>query len=154
MRNFTIAVAVASLLFAFGGSAFGQQQAGAANQSVTPTPLPKECQGNGESQASAGQMSASEMPKMDMSAMDEAHKDFMAGMMKMEPAMMKGMMNKDPDVAFTCGMIAHHQGAIDMANVELKYGDNAKFKEMARKIIKAQKQEITEFKEWLKANAK
>jgi uncharacterized protein (DUF305 family) len=91
---------------------------------------------------------------MDMSGMDEAQQANMAGMMKMQAAMMPGMMAKDPDVAFACGMIAHHYGAIDMAEVELKFGDNDEAKQMAQKIIDAQTKEIAEFTQWLEANAK
>ncbi|MCL4792707.1 MAG: DUF305 domain-containing protein, partial [Gammaproteobacteria bacterium] len=38
------------------------------------------------------------------------------------PRMRTGMMADDPDIAFACGMIAHHQGAIVMAETERKYG--------------------------------
>jgi uncharacterized protein (DUF305 family) len=51
-------------------------------------------------------------------------------------------------------MIAHHQGAIDMADVVLKTGDNAEAKKMAEKTKKEQGQEIAEMKDWLKKNAK
>ncbi|GCA49382.1 hypothetical protein KGO5_01828 [Sinorhizobium sp. KGO-5] len=36
----------------------------------------------------------------------------MEDMRETAPAMMQGMMAKDPDVAFVCGMIAHHTAAI------------------------------------------
>jgi len=75
-------------------------------------------------------------------------------MMQMDKDMMQGMMHKDPDVAFVCGMIAHHMGAIDMSKVELKYGRNAWAKEMAQKVIDAQTREIADMTEWLKTNAK
>lgn len=86
--------------------------------------------------------------------MKDHQKAAMAGMMKMDSNMMQGMMKDDADVAFVCGMIAHHQGAIDMANVELQHGDNAWAKEMAQKVIDAQTKEIAEMTSWLKDNAK
>jgi uncharacterized protein (DUF305 family) len=93
--------------------------------------------------------------KMMTDMMTEEHqKAGMAGMMQMDKDMMQGMMKKDPDVAFVCGMIAHHQGAIEMANVELKYGANAWAKEMAQKVIDAQTKEIADMTDWLKDNAK
>lgn len=95
-----------------------------------------------------------DMSKTDMSGMDEAHQAYMQSMMKMNPDMMQGMMASDADVAFVCGMIAHHQGAIDMANVELKYGDDKKAKQMAKKVIAAQKEEIAKFTKWVEAEAK
>lgn len=93
--------------------------------------------------------------KMMMGMMSEDHqKAGMPGMMQMDKDMLQGMMKKDADVAFVCGMIAHHQGAIDMANVELKHGDNAWAKEMAQKVIDAQTKEIADMTAWLKDNAK
>lgn len=43
-------------------------------------------------------------------------------------------------------MIAHHQGAIDMANTEIKDGKFAPAVELARAIVKAQQQEIVTMK--------
>jgi uncharacterized protein (DUF305 family) len=71
----------------------------------------------------------------------------------MHGPMMTAHMIKDSDVAFICGMIPHHQSAIDMAQVVLKTGDNAEAKKMAEKVIKEQGQEIAEMKDWLKKNA-
>ena len=73
---------------------------------------------------------------------DAAHADLMAGMDETNAQMMQAMMAEDIDVAFVCGMIPHHQGAIDMARVVLKTGDNAEAKKMAETVIKAQEQEI------------
>jgi len=47
-------------------------------------------------------------------------------------------------------MIPHHQGAIDMAEVELKYGKDPALRKMAEDIIAAQKKEIEDFKAWQK----
>jgi uncharacterized protein (DUF305 family) len=41
-------------------------------------------------------------------------------------------------------MIAHHQGAIDMAKTEVAQGSNAEAKSLAQKIIDGQQAEITE----------
>jgi len=60
----------------------------------------------------------------------------------------------NPDVDFVRMMIPHHQGAIAMAEVELKYGRDESRKELARQIIEAQTKEIAEMKEWLARNAK
>jgi uncharacterized protein (DUF305 family) len=43
-------------------------------------------------------------------------------------------------------MIRHHQGAIDMANTELKSGKNADAKALAQQIIDAQQAEIDEMR--------
>jgi uncharacterized protein (DUF305 family) len=89
-----------------------------------------------------------------MANTNEAQKGYMETMMKMHGPMMATHMIKDSDVAFICGMIPLHQGAIDMARVVLKTGDNAEAKKMAEKVFKAQEQEIAEMKDWLKKNAK
>lgn len=80
---------------------------------------------------------------------DEAHADLGAGMGRMNADMEVAMAVEDIDVAFVCGMIAHHQGAIDMARAELKHGDEPWAKEMAEKVIAAQEQEIKDMTAWL-----
>jgi uncharacterized protein (DUF305 family) len=68
-------------------------------------------------------------------------------------------MHKDMSIAFTgdadkdflAGMIPHHQGAIDMAEVVLKYGKDPKVKKLAQGVIAAQKKEIAMMKEWQKS---
>ena len=58
------------------------------------------------------------------------------------------------DVDFVRGMIAHHQGAIDMAKVELEYGKDPELRKLAEDIITAQEGEITMMEDWLAKNAK
>lgn len=84
-----------------------------------------------------------------MAPMDEAHAALMAGMAAMNTNMEKGMTAKDIDVAFICGMLPHHQGAIDMAKAELKYGDDPWARELAQKVIAAQEAEIAQMRDWL-----
>lgn len=86
--------------------------------------------------------------------MTDYQKASMEGMKTMHMDMMQGMMKKDADVAFVCGMIAHHMGAISMSEVELKYGDNEWAKKTAQKIIDVQTKEIAEMNEWLDKEAK
>ena len=90
---------------------------------------------------------------MDMQ-MTDFQKEMMDGMHKTMPLMMGGMMKDDADVAFVCGMIAHHMGAIEMSKTELKHGDNKEAKAMAQKIIDAQVKEIEDMAKWVEANAK
>ena len=84
-----------------------------------------------------------------MTPTDQAHADLALGMDEMNTEMMKGMTASDIDVAFVCGMIPHHQGAINMAKAELAHGDDPWAKEMAEKVIAAQEQEIAEMLAWL-----
>jgi uncharacterized protein (DUF305 family) len=88
-----------------------------------------------------------------MANMTEAQKGYMQAMMKMHDPMMTGMMAKDADVGFICGMIPHHQSAIDMAQIVLKTGDNVEAKKMAEKVIADQGREIAEMKAWLQKNS-
>jgi uncharacterized protein (DUF305 family) len=48
----------------------------------------------------------------------------------------------DVDVDFAAMMIPHHQGAIDMALAELRYGKNEQLRRIAQEIIVDQQQEI------------
>jgi uncharacterized protein (DUF305 family) len=54
------------------------------------------------------------------------------------------------DVDFLKGMIPHHQGAVDMANVVLTHSKNPKVRKLAKDIIDAQNKEIEMMKSWLK----
>jgi uncharacterized protein (DUF305 family) len=59
--------------------------------------------------------------------------------------MMAGMNVKptgDVDADFAAMMIAHHQGAVDMALAELRYGKNERLRRIAQEIIVDQQQEI------------
>jgi len=49
----------------------------------------------------------------------------------------------DVDRDFARMMIPHHQGAIDMALAELRYGKDKRLKRLAQEIIVDQQQEIT-----------
>ena len=71
--------------------------------------------------------------------------------------MMKNMsikMSGNADVDFIKMMLAHHQGAVDMAEVELKYGKDPEARKLAETIIAAQQKEITQMQNWLKENEK
>jgi uncharacterized protein (DUF305 family) len=67
-------------------------------------------------------------------------------------AMHKGMnisYTGDSDIDFVEGMIPHHQGAIDMAKVQLQYGKDESLKELAKRIITAQEAEIGMMNAWI-----
>ncbi len=48
----------------------------------------------------------------------------------------------DPDRDFAAMMIPHHQGAIDMAEAELRFGKDERLRRLAQGIIIEQRQEI------------
>ena len=88
------------------------------------------------------QMGATPSPNDAASTM--AYRDAMAKMNQGMAITYSGDADKD----FVAGMIAHHQGAIDMAKVELQYGKDPQLHKLARGIIAAQQKEIAFMKSW------
>lgn len=77
-------------------------------------------------------------PMQDTTKMDNGMMGAMNNMMdKMNSMKMSG----DFDIDFANMLIEHHQGAIDMAQVELSQGKDEKMKSKAQKIITKQKDE-------------
>lgn len=97
--------------------------------------------------ATAGQPAAA---KHELS---EASKAYDAAMQRMHKDMSVPYTN-DVDVDFVRGMIPHHQGAIEQAEVLLKYSKNPRLRRLAGGIIAAQKREIRFMQQWLGENAK
>jgi uncharacterized protein (DUF305 family) len=59
-----------------------------------------------------------------------------------DAAMNKMMADMTIDQDFVVMMVPHHQGAIDMAKAELRYGHNAQLRRLAQKMVATQQQEI------------
>ncbi|TAH32856.1 DUF305 domain-containing protein [Candidatus Saccharibacteria bacterium] len=55
---------------------------------------------------------------------------------------------EDYDRMFLANMIAHHQGAVDMANLALTSAKHQEIKDMANNIISAQTKEIGDMQSW------
>ncbi|HYS66226.1 MAG TPA: DUF305 domain-containing protein [Paraburkholderia sp.] len=93
------------------------------------------------------------MPGMDMSASTDAGSSpSTSAFEKADKEMMTKMSapsyTGDTDKDFVSHMIPHHQGAIEMAKVELKYGKDPELKRLAKNIIKAQHDEIGFMQRW------
>lgn len=56
------------------------------------------------------------------------------------------------EIMFAQAMIPHHQQAIDMSNMALKNGASPEVKKLAKGIITAQRNEISQLKYWLIAS--
>ncbi len=90
------------------------------------------------------------MSGMAMNGADSAFSRAMdTSMKKMDHDMASGTMTGDPDHDFAVMTIPHHQGEIDMAEVELRYGKDPCLRSLSEQIIAAQKKEIAEMNEWL-----
>jgi uncharacterized protein (DUF305 family) len=66
-------------------------------------------------------------------------------------AMMKGMdapYTGNADQDFVAHMLPHHEGAVNMAKVELQFGTDPELRKLARAIVKAQDQEIAVMEKW------
>jgi len=77
-----------------------------------------------------------------------ADRAMMQGMDSMSKAMNAAPMTGDPDRDFIAMMIPHHQGAIDMAKVELRYGKDKALLKLSRDIVAAQAKEIALMQKW------
>ncbi len=76
-----------------------------------------------------------------------AAREYVVAMAKMHRDM--GKASADSDESFMRMMIAHHQGAIDMAEIELKHGKDPEARRLAERVIRAQTAEIREIEAWI-----
>ena len=82
----------------------------------------------------------------------DSMKEFKAADMNMMKNMNAAPYTGNPDVDFRTHMIPHHEGAIAMAKVGLKYANDAETKRMAQEIIDDQEKEVADMQAWLKKN--
>ena len=131
--------AVGALVFIVGTSA-ALAQATADKSATKGSPAPA------INQPSSMDKKGSMMPEKSGPAAGEGMRGSMMGMMKnMDSVKTTG----DSDRDFATLMKMHHRGAIDMAQMELQSGKDAKMRAMARRIIEAQQKEIKQFDQWL-----
>jgi len=152
MKHLTLTLTTAIAVAAFTPAAFAQDAAfelpDVCTQSLDTTDMDHANMDHDQG-SHAGSM---DHGRVDLSDYPEHVQENMRKMNITMPAMEKGMMNEDPDVAFACGMIAHHQGAIDMAGVLLEHGDDPEMLKLAEDIMAAQVGEIEQMENWLAEN--
>lgn len=78
---------------------------------------------------------------------------YRAAMQTMHTDMAAAMTDSDPDMAFARGMIPHHQGAIEMAKIQLQYGKDPAMLRLAQNVIRGQEPEIRQMQQWLSVRA-
>ena len=60
----------------------------------------------------------------------------------------------DADVDFVLGMLAHHRGAVEMAQVVIAHGTDPEVRALAEEIVAAQEAEIAWMEGWLERNGR
>lgn len=138
----------AVLAAAFAGSLLvtDQQRSVAAAE----IPIPAFCGQQGIDHETAGMQEHIDM----MAAMaDTPHAALLQSMEPMHSDMMRGLTAASFDMAFVCGMIPHHQGAIEMATVALANSQDPWVKMFAQEIVSAQRAEIAQMWLWLDRHA-
>ena len=76
-----------------------------------------------------------------------------ASMDRMHMAMSVIEQSGNIDTDFVRLMVPHHQGAIDMAKVQLLHGKDPQMRRLAQEIITDQQMEIELMQRWLRAHA-
>jgi uncharacterized protein (DUF305 family) len=88
--------------------------------------------------------------KMGSSPSDKAYAESMRKMMHGMHTPPTG----DADVDFATMMLPHHEGAVDMAKVELQYGKDPEMRALVQSIVAAQEKEIAQMQAWRAAHKK
>lgn len=55
----------------------------------------------------------------------------------------------DVDLDFARGMVPHHQGAIDMARIELEKGTDPAMRRLAQSVVASQEAEVAGMRKWI-----
>jgi uncharacterized protein (DUF305 family) len=87
-------------------------------------------------------------PESGMGGMDHGAVPMPGMMGETEMRELEGLKDTRFDLAFVDMMTRHHQGAVDMANTELREGALAEPKQLAQQIITAQQREIRQMATW------
>lgn len=149
MNNNTVLIAAAALIIGLGIGWIASPKMGGMNGMM-----------NHDMSQMGGQMDGMMGGQMDGMGMSKPKGD--QGPSSMAFARANGAMHTgmaieftgNSDVDFAKGMIPHHNGAVEMAKIELQYGKDVELRKLASDIIAAQETEIKFMMEWLAKNAK
>ena len=125
---------------------FATERAGAPLAAIAQG-IPMQSETHGTHGTMNGVPSCTQMQSMMQHMMSE-DRALMQPMMQMHTSMTSVQLTGNADHDFVVMMIPHHQGAIAMAQIELKYGKNAKALALAKDIISAQQEEVQEMQSW------
>lgn len=78
----------------------------------------------------------------------DASRAFREAAMKMHADMSEAP-SGDVDVDFAQGMLPHHQGALEMARIEMRYGKDPEMRRLAEGVLSTQQYEIDVMRDWL-----
>lgn len=96
-------------------------------------------------------VSLSVAPTLAAPQVSEFERQMDAAMMRMHHAM-SIQPSGDPDRDFAAMMIPHHEGAIEMARIQLQFGKDERLRRLAQAIIVEQSQEIDVMRQILAAS--
>ena len=85
----------------------------------------------------------------DVAPMTAMQADYTKSLTRMSDEMMIGMGYNDPDTTFAKSMLGHRRGALDIANLQLKYGSDSIMRQLAQRVINSQQSEINIINKWL-----
>lgn len=86
--------------------------------------------------------------------LSEASRAYIMAMRKTHPPMMMGAMASDPEIAFLCAMLPHHQGAVDMARAALDRTKSEAVREIAKETIEENEKGMKEIRAELDKRAR
>ena len=85
----------------------------------------------------------------DIAPMTAMQTDYTKSLTRMNDEMKIGMGYNDPDTTFAKSMLGHRRGALDMVNLQLKYGSDPIMRQLAQQVTDSQQSESNIINKWL-----
>lgn len=98
--------------------------------------------------AAIGQLSISSNSEATMNKVVNSHSLVQADKSSEDYKSYSALLGENYDKAFIANMIVHHQGAVDMAKLALKYASHNQIKALSLAILATQSTEISEMTAW------